>query len=119
MATNADNTWEVVDGVQRLSTIIKFCGDDDLRREHGLNGALVLTEMQKLSEFCGLTLDQFPENLKLHFWTRPAKVITLNDKSDMVVRYDLFERLNTGGVALSAQETARVNVFETPRSIIY
>ena len=32
------------------------------------------------------------------------KVITLNDKSDTVVRYDLFERLNTGGVALSPQE---------------
>ena len=35
---------------------------------------------------------------------RPLKVITLNDKSDNIVRYDLFERLNAGGVALSAQE---------------
>jgi hypothetical protein len=31
-------------------------------------------------------------------------VTTLNDKSDKVVRFDLFERLNTGGVPLSAQE---------------
>jgi hypothetical protein len=31
-------------------------------------------------------------------------VVTLNDKSDLVVRFDLFERLNTGGVALTAQE---------------
>jgi hypothetical protein len=30
--------------------------------------------------------------------------VTLNDKSDMVVRYDLFERLNTGGITLSPQE---------------
>ncbi len=29
---------------------------------------------------------------------------TLNDKSDFSVRYDLFERLNTGGVKLHAQE---------------
>jgi hypothetical protein len=104
MATNADSTWEVVDGVQRLSTIVKFAGDESLRKEHGIDGQLVLTDLQKLSDFNGLSLDRFPENLKLHFWTRPAKVITLNDKSDMVVRYDLFERLNTGGVALSDQE---------------
>jgi hypothetical protein len=104
MATNADSTWEVVDGVQRLSTIIKFAGDDDLRKSHGLNGALILSDLQKLSDFVGLRFDQLPPNLQLHFWTRPVKVITLNDKSDSVVRYDLFERLNTGGVALSAQE---------------
>ncbi len=104
MATNADSTWEVVDGVQRLSTIVKFAGDERLRREHGLNGPLVLTDLQKLTDFTGLTLGQLPQNLQLHFWTRPIKVITLNDKSDTVVRYDLFERLNTGGVALSPQE---------------
>lgn len=104
MATNGDNTWEVVDGVQRLSTIIKFAGDDELRKRHGLNGPLVLSDLQKLSDFSGFTFDGLPQNLQLHFWTRPAKVITLNDKSDTIVRYDLFERLNTGGIALSPQE---------------
>ena len=104
MATDADSTWEVVDGVQRLSTIVKFAGDEDLRKQHALGGALVLDELQKLSDFIGLTLNQFPIALQTHFLTRPIKVITLNDKSDTVVRYDLFERLNTGGVALSPQE---------------
>ena len=104
MATNSDNTWEVVDGVQRLSTIVKFAGGQALREEHGLNGQLVLTELQKLTEFNGLTFDALPQNIQLHFSTRPAKIITLNDKSDTIVRYDLFERLNTGGVVLSAQE---------------
>jgi hypothetical protein len=104
MATNSDNTWEVVDGVQRLSTIIKFAGDRGLREEHGLGGPLVLCDLEKLTDYVGLRFDDFPESLKLHFWTRPAKVITLNDKSDSVVRYDLFERLNTGGVVLSPQE---------------
>jgi hypothetical protein len=63
-----------------------------------------LDQLQKLKDFNGLTLDRFPQGLRLHFMTRPVKVITLNDKSDMIVRYDLFERLNTGGVALSPQE---------------
>jgi len=104
MATDADNTWEVVDGVQRLSTILKFAGDAEVRERHGLNGPLILTGLTKLTEFDGLGLIDLPLNLQNHFWTRPAKVITLNDKSDTVVRYDLFERLNTGGIALSAQE---------------
>jgi len=32
------------------------------------------------------------------------RVTALSDKSDVHVRFDLFERLNTGGVALTAQE---------------
>jgi len=104
MATNEDSTWEVVDGVQRLSTIVKFAGDEDLRKQLNLNGPLVLVELEKLTEFVGLRFDQLPENVQRHFLTRPVKVITLNDKSDNIVRYDLFERLNTGGVELSPQE---------------
>jgi hypothetical protein len=105
MATNSDNTWEVVDGVQRLSTLIWFAGDMDLRRERSLqNGPLILDGLQKLTAFNGCSLTDLPAPLQQHFWTRPLKVITLNDKSDNVVRYDLFERLNTGGVALSSQE---------------
>lgn len=104
MATNGDNTWEVVDGIQRLSTIVKFAGDNEMRAMYGLNGPLVLSDLQKLKGFVGMFFDQLPLAVQQHFWTRPAKVITLNDKSDKVVRYDLFERLNTGGVALSPQE---------------
>jgi len=104
MATNADSTWEVVDGVQRLSTLVKFAGDDNLRHLLGLGEPLTLEGLQKLTSFDKLSFSRFPPNLHLHFLTRPVKVITLNDKSDKVVRYDLFERLNTGGVALSPQE---------------
>jgi hypothetical protein len=104
MATNSDSTWEVVDGVQRLSTIIKFSGDELLRKAHGVGEALILTDLQKLTEFVGLGFEQLPPSLQLHFSTRPVKVTTLNDKSSPVLRYDLFERLNKGGVALSPQE---------------
>jgi hypothetical protein len=100
MATNEDNSWEVVDGLQRLSTIVKFAGDEELRNALHLNGRLTLVELEKLTKFVGLRFDDLPETLQQHFMTRPAKVITLSDKSDLVVRYDLFERLNTGGVAL-------------------
>ena len=109
MATNPDNAWEIVAGVQRLSTIAYFAGDESLRKklklhEVGLNGPLILNSLKKLNKFEGLTFEQLPKALQLHFHTRPLKVTTLNDKSDMKVRFDLFERLNTGGVTLSPQE---------------
>lgn len=114
MATNPDNTWEVVDGVQRLSTLIRFAGGKQLCAEHGLDaGMLVLSDLKKLTLFNGFRMDQLPMIVQQHFWTRPCKVVTLNDKSDLVVRYDLFERLNTGGVALSPQEI-RDCIFRGP-----
>src|SRR5688572_21528492 len=40
MATNEDNTWETVDGVQRLSAIVKFAGSPMLRERLQLDGPL-------------------------------------------------------------------------------
>jgi hypothetical protein len=104
MATNKDATWELVDGVQRISTVIQFAGDDSVRRKLAIAKPLVLEELDKLNEFNGLSFSDLPDSLRLLFLHRPLKVITLSDKSDLVVRFDLFERLNTGGVALTNQE---------------
>ena len=104
MATNRDGTWELVDGVQRLCTLVQFAGTDEARVRLSLKDPLVLESLKKLSEFNGLIFDDLPDSIKLQFLLRPIKVITLSDKSDMVVRFDLFERLNTGGIALTNQE---------------
>jgi hypothetical protein len=104
MAANRNGTWELVDGVQRLSTLIQFAGTPAARSKLNLAEPLVLEGLQKLSEFNGLRFEDIPDSIQLHFKNRPIKVITLSDKSDMIVRFDLFERLNTGGVALTNQE---------------
>lgn len=104
MATNRDGSWELVDGVQRLSSIVQYAGSASARNALNLKAPLVLTELEKLSEFNGLAFTDLPKSLQLQFLRRPIKVITLSDKSDLIVRFDLFERLNTGGVALSNQE---------------
>lgn len=104
MAANADGTWELVDGVQRLLTLIHFVADDDVRAKAKLQAPLALDGLEKLTEFNRLRFRDLPQSIQLQFLLRPVKVVTLNDKSDMVVHFDLFERLNTGGVALTAQE---------------
>lgn len=104
MAADADGTWELVDGVQRLLTLIHFSSEQEIRIKAGFNSVLRLVELEKLSTFNGKTFDDLPRSVQLQFLLRPIKVVTLNDKSDLVVRFDLFERLNTGGVPLTAQE---------------
>jgi len=104
MATNANATWEVVDGVQRLNTVVHFCGSKDVRAKMGHGDCLQLTDLSKLTTLNGLTFEQLPQSVQLQFNLRPLKVTTLNDKSDLKVRFDLFERLNTGGVRLTDQE---------------
>jgi len=104
MATNDDNTWEVVDGLQRLCAIVKFAGKQKLRAKLHLDGELILEELQKIDKFNGATFNTLPSHIQQHLRTRPLKVVTLNDKSDRVVRFDLFERLNTGGIILTQQE---------------
>ncbi|WP_375771022.1 DUF262 domain-containing protein [Archangium gephyra] len=104
MATNIDSTWEVVDGVQRLCTIAHFIGSKELLARVKRDEPLRITELDKIPALEGMKHEDLPATLQLMFGTRPLRVTVLNDKSDSNVRFDLFERLNTGGIILSAQE---------------
>ena len=66
MATNDDNTWETVDGVQRLSAIVKFAGDENLRNDLSLGHALELSNLKKLSLFNGLRFNNLPTLIQQH-----------------------------------------------------
>lgn len=105
MATNRDSTWEVIDGLQRLTTIINFLGtEEQIAAVNPSTKKLRLSGLEKLAAINGLTFEELPKSVQLMFLTRPIRVTVLNDRSDFSVRYDLFERLNTGGISLHPQE---------------
>ncbi len=109
MATNkvadTQDRWEVVDGLQRLLTLVSFAGDQMARDVAKLaDEPLTLEGLEKLETFIGFTFGQLPPDIQTAFEDRPMKVVVLNDKSDLQVRFDLFERLNTGGVSLTPHE---------------
>jgi hypothetical protein len=109
MATNVDNDqgvrWEVVDGLQRLLSLTNFIGDAKARVAARLGKEpLVLQGLEKLVSLAGSSATSLPADILTGLEDRPLKVIVLNDKSDLQVRFDLFERLNTGGVRLSDHE---------------
>ncbi len=108
VAANPNGSWELVDGLQRLSALIHFTAGD-LNSSDALNAInrpapLKLSRLEKLPSFNGVSFDALPLPLRLSFYKRMLRVTALSDKSDKEVRFDLFERLNTGGVALSPQE---------------
>jgi hypothetical protein len=104
MATNPDSTWEVVDGVQRLGTLSHFVASEALLKRISKDDRLTISGLEKLESFNGFDFATLPKSIQLHFLTRPVRVTVLNDKSDLSVRFDLFERLNTGGILLTQQE---------------
>jgi len=105
MASNRDASWEVIDGLQRLTTILNFIGNDNALEKIPIkHEKLKLSGLEKLDSMNGLIYDDLPKSMQFMLQTRPLRITVLNDRSDFNVRYDLFERLNTGGVTLHEQE---------------
>lgn len=105
MATNRDASWEVIDGLQRLTTILNFIGNAEELKDLKINHKkLKLSGLEKLDSMNGLQYEDLPKSMQFMLQTRPLRITVLNDRSDFNVRYDLFERLNTGGVTLHEQE---------------
>jgi len=113
-ATNSDGTWEVVDGLQRVSTLIHYASKSALQmQEIDKAGPLKLSGLRKLTAFNGLTFDELPAPMRMTFTKRGIGVTALSDKSDPQTRFDTFERLNRGAVALSDQEV-RACIYQGP-----
>lgn len=105
-----DGIWDVVDGLQRLSTIYQFMGI--LKDENSNNIApLTLSGTKYLPNLEGKTwnnpddLDSsFSQELRLIIKRSKINVSIILKESDETAKYDLFQRLNTGGSDLSPQE---------------
>ncbi|MFR5266241.1 DUF262 domain-containing protein [Clostridium sp.] len=113
VAEDSDLNWDVIDGVQRLSTIFEFLGvliDDNNK----LVEPTILVETKILKELKGKVWNNdyykhkfsFSESkyLKNAFLNATLKIIKVDEESDSKVKYDTFDRLNTGGSRLTDQE---------------
>jgi hypothetical protein len=114
VATNPNGTWEVVDGVQRISTLIHFIAEPVvLLSTIGKTSPLRLQGLEKVGGLNDKTYADLPTPIQLAINKRALRVTALSDKSDLKARFDMFERLNTGGVALTAQEV-RACIYRGP-----
>lgn len=109
VSQNEEGIWDVIDGVQRLSTILQFIGI--LKDENGKEiEPLTLERTDYLPSFDGVQWNgsseekSFTREQKLVFKRSRVDVIIMKKESDPNTKYELFQRLNTGGTKLSDQE---------------
>ncbi|MGO2377887.1 DUF262 domain-containing protein [Brevibacterium aurantiacum] len=112
VATNDDFEWEVVDGLQRISTLIYFVSTStETLSAIGRTHPLKLSGLNKLTQLNDISYVDLPVNLQRYLNRQPIQLTSLTDKSDKEVRFDLFERLNSGAIALTPQEV-RSSVYK-------
>lgn len=91
--------YEIMDGLQRITSIVDFYHDE-----------FKLTGLEEWSELNGKTYSKLPEKIREGIDRRQIQVITLlkesaksDERADKIRRL-VFERLNTGGEKLQGQE---------------
>jgi hypothetical protein len=113
VAQRDDGKWDVIDGLQRLSTIFQLMGL--LKDEHGHQVApLRLTRTKYLPSLDNMVWEKANELLSVSPALSPAQQLFIKRakldvkiilrQSDVTAKFELFQRLNTGGAELSAQE---------------
>jgi uncharacterized protein with ParB-like and HNH nuclease domain len=86
--------YSVIDGKQRLSSISEF-----------LLGKLTLSDLEIFKDLNGLNFFDLPREFQNSLKIRATiRAIIILRQSDKDIKYEVFQRLNTGGVRLNAQE---------------
>ena len=101
VAEDVSGRWELVDGLQRLSTIFSFFGT--LKGENVQN-KWVLGAGDMLQSLDGYNVDSLPLKIQLNIKRAVCRVEIIKWNSEYDLRFELFNRLNTGGSPLTNQE---------------
>lgn len=103
VAEDDEAKWELVDGLQRISTILSYFGilKNDIKSKNffKLTNADLIGDTLK-----NFTIEQLPIKLKLTIQRAVCRIEILKWDSNLDMRYELFNRLNTGASPLQQQE---------------
>lgn len=89
----------VIDGQQRLTSFFSF-----IEGKFPDGSEFRLRKMQVYSELSGKRFDQLDEEYQERIQGCPIRTITFKRNSDEQLKFNVFERLNTGAMALNDQE---------------
>ncbi len=93
VAQEKDDSWTVIDGLQRLNSLKRF-----FERDFKLSGLEILSELNK-SDIKSLN----PKALRV-LKNGLLRIIVISHDSHEEIKYDVFMRLNRGAVKLNEQE---------------
>jgi hypothetical protein len=121
-----EGRWDLLDGLQRFSTIIRFmaggevpaaaqgiaANEDDWHydNENNIDTTLQLLPGEYLTELQGLSFSTLPSQLQLNLKRARLQVSVLKRETDRMYKYEVFKRLNRGGSQLEDQEMRNCSV---------
>lgn len=88
-----DETFSVIDGNQRLNSLKRFVEDK-----------FPLVGLTSYPELSGLKYSQLDKRFQRHISNRVLRCTVILKETHPQVKFDVFERLNSGAVALTRQE---------------
>lgn len=109
VSENEDSRWEIIDGLQRISTILEVAGVL-LDNDGNTRPPLRLMKTQYLPDLEGMTWEGsdsdkiIPDTVKIRLKRARIDVTILRKTSDLLAKYEIFQRLNTGGSKATEQE---------------
>jgi hypothetical protein len=91
-----DGVIEIVDGVQRMTTLLSF-----------VTNQFKLSGLQKLSSLNGFSFSDLSDAMQKKFKNRSLRIIVLEGDTSLPFRQDLFSRVNRSGQKISPAEFRR------------
>jgi hypothetical protein len=93
VAADVDENWSVVDGLQRLTTINDF-----------IKNRIQLSNLEYLTQLNGKIFDELPRPMQRRIRETELVVHVIEPGTPEEVMFNIFRRINTGGMSLNGQE---------------
>lgn len=87
---------EIIDGAQRMQTLVAFCHNE-----------IVLNGLKKLDKLNGFTFGDLSDTQQRKFKNKTLRIIVLEEDTPIESRQDLFYRINTTGLKANDSEVRR------------
>lgn len=93
--TAQEGTWKVIDGLQRLTAFKNYLTGEKKKK---------LQDLQYLTDFDGKTFDELPRQYIRRIKEAPIVAFCVDKGTPEGIIYNIFQRINTGGLKLTPQE---------------
>ena len=93
LSVREDGKYEIIDGLQRLTSVFKY-----------FKNSYELSKLELLPQLTGKKYKELPEQLQNKLQDTTLRTFELAAQTPKEMMFLIFERLNTGGVALNEME---------------